>query len=110
MRTEAVPYVHNLQRVITVEQFSPTFWRVIANYGWRETPNVEEVFHRCWQEGLACQMMETSFFMSNESLTMGKRPWYLGVRGKVFMMLSRNALRAADQFEISLNPLIELGI
>ncbi|MCW2488954.1 KUP/HAK/KT family potassium transporter, partial [Candidatus Symbiopectobacterium sp. NZEC127] len=109
MRTEAVPYVHNVQRV-TVEQLSPTFWRVIANYGWRETPNVEEVFHRCWQEGLACQMMETSFFMSNESLTMGKRPWYLRVRGKVFMMLSRNALRAADQFEIPPNRLIELGI
>lgn len=109
MRTEDVPYVYNVQRV-SVEQLSPTFWRVIANYGWRETPNVEEVFHRCWQEGLACQMMETSFFMSNESLTMGKRPWYLRVRGKVFMMLSRNALRAADQFEIPPNRLIELGI
>ncbi|MBG6246333.1 potassium transporter Kup [Candidatus Symbiopectobacterium sp. 'North America'] len=109
MRTEAVSYVHNVQH-LTVEQLSPTFWRVIANYGWRETPNVEEVFHRCWQEGLACQMMETSFFMSNESLTMGKRPWYLRVRGKVFMMLSRNALRATDQFEIPPNRLIELGI
>lgn len=38
--------------------------------------------------------------MSNESLTMGKRPWYLRMRGKLFMMLSRNALRAGDQFEI----------
>ncbi|MGK2946203.1 MAG: low affinity potassium transporter Kup [Candidatus Malihini olakiniferum] len=109
MRTEAIPYVYNVQRV-TVERLSPTFWRVIANYGWRETPNVEEVFHRCWQEGLACQMMETSFFMSNESLTMGKRPWYLRVRGKMFIMLSRNALRAADHFKIPPNRLIELGI
>lgn len=109
MRTEDAPYVLNARRV-TVEQLSPTFWRVIANYGWRETPNVEEVFHRCWQDGLTCQMMETSFFMSNESLTMGKRPWYLRLRGKLFMMLSRNALRAADQFEIPPNRLIELGI
>ncbi|MCL2893856.1 low affinity potassium transporter Kup [Brenneria tiliae] len=109
MRNEDAPYVLNARRV-TVEQLSPTFWRVIANYGWRETPNVEEVFHRCWQDGLTCQMMETSFFMSNESLTMGKRPWYLRMRGKLFMMLSRNALRAGDQFEIPPNRLIELGI
>ncbi|WDF98954.1 low affinity potassium transporter Kup [Pectobacterium carotovorum subsp. carotovorum] len=109
MRTEDAPYVLNARRV-TVEQLSPTFWRVIANYGWRETPDVEEVFQRCWQDGLTCQMMETSFFMSNESLIIGERPWYLLLRGKLFMMLSRNALRAADQFEIPPNRLIELGI
>ncbi|MBL0909423.1 low affinity potassium transporter Kup [Pectobacterium carotovorum] len=109
MRTEDAPYVLNARRV-TVEQLSPTFWRVIANYGWRETPDVEEVFQRCWQDGLTCQMMETSFFMSNESLIIGERLWYLRLRGKLFMMLSRNALRAADQFEIPPNRLIELGI
>ncbi|MGL9733728.1 MAG: KUP/HAK/KT family potassium transporter [Symbiopectobacterium sp.] len=32
------------------------------------------------------------------------------VRGKVFIMLIRNALRAADQFKIPPNRLIELGI
>ncbi|MEH0834540.1 low affinity potassium transporter Kup [Pectobacterium cacticida] len=108
MRTEDAPYVLNARRV-TVEQLSPTFWRVIANYGWRETPDVETVFQRCWQEGLTCHMMETSFFMSNESLIIGERPWYLRLRGKLFIMLSRNALRAADQFEIPPNRLIELG-
>lgn len=108
-RTEDAPYVHQIQRV-SVEQLSPTFWRVIASYGWRETPNIEDVFHRCWQEGLVCEMLETSFFMSNESLMMGKRPWYLRVRGKIFMLLRRNALRAGDQFEIPPNRLIELGI
>ncbi|KAA8995142.1 low affinity potassium transporter Kup [Affinibrenneria salicis] len=109
MRGEDAPYVLNARRV-EVEQLSPTFWRVIASYGWRETPNVEEVFHRCWQEGLTCQMMETSFFMSNETMILGKRPLFMRLRGKLFMMLSRNALRAADQFEIPPNRVIELGI
>ncbi len=40
LRTEDAPYVHNVRRV-TIEQLSPTFWRVVASYGWRETPNVE---------------------------------------------------------------------
>ncbi|UMX89934.1 hypothetical protein MJ579_00725 [Klebsiella pneumoniae] len=45
--------------------------------------NVEEVFHRCGFGGLSCRMMETSFFMSHESLIIGKRPWYLRLRGKL---------------------------
>ena len=108
LRTEDAPYVHNVRRV-TIEQLSPTFWRVVASYGWRETPNVEEIFHRCGLEGLNCRMMETSFFMSHESLIMGKRPWYLRLRGKLFLALQRNALRAPDQFEIPPNRVIELG-
>lgn len=108
LRTEDAPYVHNVRRV-SIEQLSPTFWRVVARYGWRETPNVEEVFHRCGLEGLSCRMMETSFFMSHESLIIGKRPWYLRLRGKLFLLLQRNALRAPDQFEIPPNRVIELG-
>ena len=108
LRTEDAPYVHNVRRV-TIEQLSPTFRRVVASYGWRETPNVEEIFHRCGLEGLNCRMMETSFFMSHESLIIGKRPWYLRLRGKLFLALQRNALRAPDQFEIPPNRVIELG-
>ncbi len=100
LRTEDAPYVHNVRRV-QIEQLSPT--------GWRETPNVEEVFHRCGLEGLSCRMMETSFFMSHESLIVGKRPWYLRLRGKLYLLLQRNALRAPDQFEIPPNRVIELG-
>lgn len=108
LRTEDAPYVHNVRRV-QIEQLSPSFWRVVASYGWRETPNVEEVFHRCGPEGLSCRMMETSFFMSHESLIIGKRPWYLRLRGKLYLLLQRNALRAPDQFEIPPNRVIELG-
>lgn len=108
LRTQQVPYVHNVRRV-AIEQLSPTFWRVVASYGWCETPNVEEIFHRCGVEGLCCHMTETSFFMSNESLIMGKRPWYLRLRGKLFLALHRNALRAPEQFEIPPNRVIQLG-
>ena len=108
LRTEDAPYVHNVRRV-QIEQLSPSFWRVVASYGWGETPNVEEVFHRCGLEGLSCRMMETSFFMSHESLIIGKRPWYLRLRGKLYLLLQRNALRAPDQFEIPPNRVIELG-
>ncbi len=108
LRTEDAPYVHNVRRV-QIEQLSPTFWRVVASYGWRETPNVEEVFHRCGLEGLNCRMMETSFFMSHESLIVGKRPWYLRLRGKLYWCCSEMRCALPDQFEIPPNRVIELG-
>lgn len=40
LRTEDAPYVHNVRRV-QIEQLSPTFWRVVASYGWRETPTLK---------------------------------------------------------------------
>ncbi|MGV3344646.1 low affinity potassium transporter Kup [Enterobacteriaceae bacterium LUAb1] len=109
LRTEDVPYVHNIRRV-TIEPLSSGFWRIVASYGWLETPNMAEVFHRCGLEGLSCRMMEMSFFMSHESLMLGeKRPWYLRLRGKLYLVLQRNALRAPDQFEIPPDRVIELG-
>ena len=108
IRTEDVPYVANVQRV-TIEQLSPSFWQVVASYGWRETPNMEGIFHRCAVEGLNCRMMETSFFMSHEALIVGPRPWLLRLRGKLFLALARNALRSPDLFEVPPNRVIELG-
>ena len=47
--------------------------------------------------------------LSHESLILGKRPRYLRLRGKLYLLLQRNALRAPDQFEIPPNRVIELG-
>lgn len=107
--TEDVPYVHNVKRV-TIEQLSPAFWRVIASYGWRETPNVTDILYRCGLEGLKCTMNETSFFMSRDTFTLGEpRPWYLKARGKLFQFLQRNSLRAPEHYHIPPNRVIELG-
>ena len=71
--TTDMPYVHNVQRV-AIEQLSASFWRVVASYGWRETPNVTDILYRCGTEGMSFTMNETSFFMSRDTLVLGKRP------------------------------------
>lgn len=106
--TAEVPYVHNVQRVKAV-QLSPTFWRVEARYGWREKPNLEDVLYRCGIEGLSGAMNETSFFLSRDTLVLRPRPWYSRLRGRLFQVLQRNALRAPEQFHIPPNRVIELG-
>lgn len=72
--TIELPYIPKMYRV-TIEKLSSNFFRVIASYGWCEIPNVEEIFHRCNLEGLNICMIETSFFMSYESLTVKKNPY-----------------------------------
>ncbi|SQC91988.1 potassium transport protein Kup [Cedecea neteri] len=106
--TADVPYWHNVQRV-TITQLSPTFWRVAACYGWRETPNVTDILYRCGMEGLRVTMEEASFFLSRDTLLLGDRPWYLKWRGWMFQILQRNALRAPELFQIPANRVIELG-
>ncbi|WP_414648307.1 low affinity potassium transporter Kup [Cedecea sp.] len=106
--TADAPYVHNVKRV-TIEQLSPSFWRVVARYGWRETPDVTDILYRCGLEGLSFSMNETSFFLSRDTLVLGRRPWYLRIRGRVFQALQRNSLRAPELFRIPPNRVIELG-
>lgn len=106
--TADAPYIHNVKRV-NIRQLSPTFWCVLANYGWRETPDVGEILYRCGLEGLNCSMNETSFFMSRDTLILRDRPWYLKSRGKLFQLLQRNSLRTPAQFHIPPNRVIELG-
>ena len=106
--TENVPYVHRVRRLDT-ERLSDSFWRVTARYGWRETPNMTDILYRCGLTGLSMSLNETSFFLSRDTLVMGKRPWYLRVRGRVFQVFQRNALRAPDLFQIPPNRVVELG-
>nr|WP_159466477.1 low affinity potassium transporter Kup [Scandinavium goeteborgense] len=106
--TADAPYIHNVKRV-TIEQLSPSFWRVVAGYGWRESPDVTDILYRCGLEGLSFSMNETSFFLSRDTLVLGRRPWYLRIRGRVFQALQRNSLRAPELFRIPPNRVIELG-
>lgn len=106
--TADAPYVHNVKRVSN-EQLSPSFWRVVARYGWRETPDVTDILYRCGIEGLSFSMNETSFFLSRDTLVLGKRTWYLRIRGRIFQALQRNSLRAPELFRIPPNRVIELG-
>lgn len=108
LQSEDVPYIHNLRRV-TVEKLSKSFSCVIARYGWRETPHMEKIFYRCGLEGLCCYIQDSSFFMSYETLVLGKRPWILRLRGILFILLQRNALRAPDRFKIPPDRVIQLG-
>jgi KUP system potassium uptake protein len=104
--TEDLPYVDTLSEVT---QLSGSFWRVVAHYGFMGTPNIDDIVMDCKQHQLEFDMMDTSFFLSRETLISTDRPGMARWREHLFLWMSKNALRATDFFQIPTNRVVELG-
>jgi KUP system potassium uptake protein len=105
-----VPYVPIEDR-IQLKDLGGGFWRAEAWYGFKEQPDVQDILETCTARyGLAFEPMETSFFLSRETIVCaGERPGMVTWRDHVFAWMSRNATRATDFFNIPINRVVELG-
>ncbi len=107
--THDVPVVPVEDR-IQLKRMMDGFWKVEAWYGFKEQPNVEDILNSCrLRYGLGFDAMETSFFLSRETIVAGERPGMATWRDHVFAWMSRNATRATDFFNIPINRVVELG-
>ena len=108
--THDVPFVPTEDRV-QFERILKGFYRIEAWYGFKEQPDIDEILNSCRvRYGLAFDVMDTSFFLSRDSViptsdTPGMALW----RDHVFAWMSRNAVRATDFFNIPANRVVELG-
>ncbi len=85
------------------------FYRLTIRFGFAEDPDVPGVLEKCGARGLAFDMMDTTFFLSRETVVSIRRPGMALWRDKLFAFLSRNALPATAFFHIPGNRLVELG-
>jgi KUP system potassium uptake protein len=107
--TESVPVVPDRER-IEIEDLGKGFHRMIARYGFAESPNVPRVLAAAAEGlGFAFNMMDISFFLGREKLVASKRPHMSGLRERAFIWLQRNAVSATDFFRIPSNRVVELG-
>lgn len=106
--TEEVPHVADEER-IEVTPLSGDFFRVVVRYGFKDQPDVPAALELGKAHGLDVRMMETSFFLSRQTLVpkLGKDMalW----REKIFALMSRNASSATGFFNIPANRVVELG-
>ena len=107
--TEEFPYVEVDDRV-RVEDLGKGFFRVIARYGFLQNPGVSEVMDLIKTRGLDLNVMNTTFFLSRETLIPSKKPGMALWREKLFAIMSRNAQRPTDFFRIPPNRVVELGM
>jgi KUP system potassium uptake protein len=85
------------------------FYRLILRFGFAEDPHIPQALQSCEAKGLGFEMMDTTFFLSRESIVATDRPGMPLWRDKLFVFLIRNASSATAFFRIPGNRLIELG-
>ena len=111
--TADVPETSAAERV-RVMPLGRGFWRVVASYGFMQTPNVPNVLEVVDQMGIRCKPMETSYFLGRERLipvagragdTVSLSRW----RKVIFAIMARNARSATEFFCIPPNRVVELG-
>jgi KUP system potassium uptake protein len=104
-----VPEVPDEERV-EVERLAESFVRVIARYGFMETPNVPEILEYCEESGIEhLRPHEISFFLGRERLIPTGSARMARWRKQLFGIMSRNAQGATEFFQIPPNRVVELG-
>ncbi len=103
-----IPYVPIEERY-TINSLSGDFYQIIAYYGFSEDADIPRLLEQCGRGGLAFKMMETSFFVSRDSLIAIGAPEMAKWRERLFVSMTKNATKASDFFGIPSNRVVELG-
>jgi len=94
---------------VTVEALGNDFYKLTLRFGFAEDPDVPEAIEAIRSCGLPFELMDTTFFLSRESIVATDRPGMALWRDRLFVFMARNATPATAFFQIPGNRLIELG-
>ena len=108
VRVEDIPHVAVKQR-LDIQNLGDDFFRITVHYGFKDEPNIPTALETAAAHGMEFNMLETSFFLSRQTLVptpdRGMALW----REKIFAAMSRNAASATAFFRIPTNRVVELG-
>ncbi len=102
------PYWPEDQRVKR-EDLGHGFYRVVLRFGFMEEANVPAALKHAAGDGAEYKMMDTSFFLSRQTLIASDRPGMALWREKLFAWMLRNAESAMEFFRLPSNRVVELG-
>jgi KUP system potassium uptake protein len=86
------------------------FTRLRLRFGFSEDPNVPLRLAQCGAAGLPFDMMDTTFFLSRETVVAGRHAHGMAAwRDRLFAFMAHNALSATAFFQIPGNRRVELG-
>ena len=106
--TDRIPYVPKDSR-IEIKDLSESFFRIIAHFGFMETPTISEIIECCAMKDFVIEEEKTSFFLGRETIICTRKPGMARWREHLFVAMSRHAQRPAEFFKLPFNRTIELG-
>lgn len=108
IKTEDIPRVPRHDRV-TVERVSDHFIRIIARYGFMETPSVPKILEHARRKDCNIDMGATSFFLSRRSLRVSSKSEMPRWQERLFIALAGSAEDATTYFQIPTDRVVEVG-
>jgi KUP system potassium uptake protein len=108
IKTEDTPRVARHER-IQIERIADTFIRVIAHYGFMETPSVPKILELCRRKDLNVDISATSFFLSRRSLKTTMKSEMPRWQERLFIWLAGRAEDATEYFRIPSDRVVEVG-
>lgn len=102
------PFVSGKDR-LAVTSLGHGFFRIIARYGFMQTPSVPEILRLAKAHGLHIDLASTSFYLGRETLLIGGATKMMRWRKSLFAFMSRNAWNATTFFGIPPGRVVELG-
>lgn len=105
-----VPEIPESERILVVS-LREGFWRVMARYGFMETPDVPDILARCRDAGIKSEKLQTTYYLGRERLIPNphSKARLASWRKKLFIFMSRNSRTATEFFGIPPNRVVELG-
>ncbi len=102
------PHVPPEER-IEISDRTEGFFRIMASFGFMETPHIDEVIRAAGVAGLPIQRERTTFFVGKERIVVtakgGMAPW----REHLFVFLSKHSENAADFFQLPPDRVYEVS-
>lgn len=109
IRNEDVPHIRNEDRV-GWESLGNGFYRIIAQYGFMEEPNVMEALALAKRWGCDVQLEDLTFVLGRETIIPTRRPGMALWRERLFAFMSVNSIRATEFFKVPRDRVIEIGM
>jgi K+ transporter len=106
--TDRIPYVQKNARV-EIKDLSHGFYRIIAHFGFMETPTIGEVIESCALKNFVIEEQKASFFLGRETIIPTQKPGMARWREHLFVAMTQHAQRPAEFFKLPVTRTIELG-
>ena len=107
--TTQVPHVPVDEQVV-VHELGSGVYNVAVKYGFMQDPDVPEALRLARKKGLPITDDDVTYFLGRETIIVTTRPGMATWREKLFVLMSRNAVRATAFFHLPPERVVELGV
>jgi len=106
----SVPWVAPGNRMSSLEEVAPNFWRAEARFGFMERPNIPELLTASKSLGCGIDVNDVTYYVGHETVIhredgAGLPAW----QERIFAVMERNAIHVSDFFSLPTDQVVEIG-